>query len=95
MYPFSVNINESGQRNLFHATSDHYPAKNFHGLEATAACGETEIAMGSGVLGSDAYLMNWKGEMFAAGKRMQTLRIQGMAQRVWNHTTDLLGRTVR
>ncbi|KAG9838809.1 NAD(P)-binding protein, partial [Aureobasidium melanogenum] len=30
MYPFSVNINESGQRHLFHATSDHYPAKELN-----------------------------------------------------------------
>ncbi|KAG9523005.1 NAD(P)-binding protein, partial [Aureobasidium melanogenum] len=43
MYPFSANINESGLRDLFHATSDHHPAKNFHGLKATAACGETEV----------------------------------------------------
>jgi hypothetical protein len=46
------------------------------------------------VLGSGAYLMNWKGETSAAGKKMQNLRAQGMAQEVWKHTTELLSRTV-
>ncbi|KAI4848222.1 NAD(P)-binding protein [Aureobasidium sp. EXF-8845] len=75
MYPFSVNIEESGQRHLFHATSEHYPA-------STTATGDERLAaVGSdGVLGSGAYMMNWKGDAFAAGKKMQKLRAQGMAQ---------------
>ncbi|CAD0107670.1 unnamed protein product [Aureobasidium uvarum] len=96
MYPFSVNLNESGQRHLFHATSEHYPANTLHNQEAPATQAGTVAAIGSdGVLGSGAYLMNWKGETFAGGKKMQKLRKQGMAQKVWEHTIDLLGRTVR
>jgi NAD(P)-dependent dehydrogenase (short-subunit alcohol dehydrogenase family) len=96
MYPFSVNIEESGQRHLFHATSEHYPANTIDRSDATATRDGDRAAMGSnGVLGSGAYLMNWKGETSAAGKKMQRLRAQGMAQKVWKHTTELLDRTVR
>ncbi|KAH0020405.1 NAD(P)-binding protein, partial [Aureobasidium melanogenum] len=95
MYPFSVNINESGQRHLFHATSGHYPAKKLNSPGEAATRAETIAAVGSdGALGSGAYLMNWKGETFAAGKKMQSLRAQGMAHRIWKHTTDLLNRAV-
>lgn len=95
MYPFSVNINESGQRHLFYATSDHYPANNLVSSGETASRAGTKAAVGSdGTLGSGAYLMNWKGETFAAGKNMQALRAQGMAHKVWEHTTDLLSRAV-
>ncbi|KAG9947556.1 NAD(P)-binding protein, partial [Aureobasidium melanogenum] len=96
MYPFSVNINESGQRHLFHATSDSCPAKELRSHEDMNVQHGTKRAVGSdGVLGSGAYLMNWKGETFAAGKKMQSLRAQGMAHKVWEHTTDLLSRAVR
>jgi NAD(P)-dependent dehydrogenase (short-subunit alcohol dehydrogenase family) len=88
MYPFSVDIEESGQRHLFHATSEHYPAST------TAASDRRQAAVGSdGVLGSGAYLMNWKGETFAAGKKMQKLRARGMARQIWDHTTELLSGT--
>jgi NAD(P)-dependent dehydrogenase (short-subunit alcohol dehydrogenase family) len=93
MYPFSVDIEESGQRHLFHATSERYPDSTVKKSEVTSARDEDRVAMGSdGVLGSGAYLMNWKGETSAAGKKMQRLRAQGMAQNVWNHTTKLLSR---
>lgn len=96
MYPFSVNLEESGERHLFHATSGQYPVKATERADATAARDSERVAMGSdGVIGSGAYLMNWKGETSAAAKKMQKLRAQGMAARVWEHTTDLFSRTVQ
>lgn len=96
MYPFSVNLEESGERHLFHATSERYSASSSQKSGLPATHDGDRVAMGSdGVLGSGAYLMNWKGETSAAGKKMQRLRAQGMAQRVWEHTTDLLSRAVR
>ncbi|KAI4730320.1 NAD(P)-binding protein [Aureobasidium sp. EXF-10728] len=96
LYPFSVNVNESGQRHLFHATSEHYSANTLRNPGASATRAGTDVAMGSnGVLGSGAYLMNWKGDTFAGGRKIQRLREQGMARKVWEHTTDLLSRTVR
>ena len=95
MYPFSVDLGESGERHLFHATSERYPARNLEKSGAVAAHKGDRVAMGSNeVLGSGAYLMNWKGETSTAGKKMQRLRAQGMTRRVWEHTTDLLSRTV-
>lgn len=96
MYPFSVNLEESGERHLFHATSRHYPSSATERSDMTAIRDGKQVAMGSdGRLGSGAYLANWKGETFAAGKNMQKLRAQGMAERVWEHTTALLSRTVQ
>ncbi|KAH0344267.1 NAD(P)-binding protein, partial [Aureobasidium melanogenum] len=96
MYPFSVNIDESGQRHLFHATSDRYAANKLESPGDMNVQHESERAVGSGgVLGSGAYLMNWKGETIAAGKKMQSLRAQGMAHKIWEHTTDVLSRSVR
>jgi NAD(P)-dependent dehydrogenase (short-subunit alcohol dehydrogenase family) len=96
MYPFSVNLEESGRRHLFHATSEHYSASAVDKSDVTVTRDGDGVAIGSdGVLGSGAYLMNWKGETSAAGKKMQKLRAQGMARKVWEHTADLLSRTVR
>ncbi|KAH0289860.1 NAD(P)-binding protein [Aureobasidium namibiae CBS 147.97] len=96
MYPFSVNLEESGERHLFHATSERYPARSSEKSGAVASNEGDRAAMGSNeVLGSGAYLTNWKGETSAAGKKMQRLRAQGMTGRVWEHTTNLLSRTVR
>lgn len=99
MYPFSVNIDESGQRHLFHSTSPRYPANKLHAPsepQGTATLDSLHVAVGShGTVGSGAYLMDWKGETSAAGKKMQRLREQGVAQKVWEHTTDLLARAVR
>jgi NAD(P)-dependent dehydrogenase (short-subunit alcohol dehydrogenase family) len=93
MYPFSVDIEESGQRHLFHATSERYPHSMAKNSDVTTAHDGGRIAMGSdGVFGSGAYLMNWKGETSPAGKKMRKLRAEGMAEKVWNHTTDLLSR---
>jgi NAD(P)-dependent dehydrogenase (short-subunit alcohol dehydrogenase family) len=94
MYPFSVNIDESGERHLFHSTSPRYSAKS-QAQNAPLPDG-LKVAVGSnGTVGSGAYLMNWKGETSAGGKKMQSLRAQGAAQKVWEHTTSLLDRSVQ
>ena len=96
MYPFLVNIDESGERHLFHSTSERYPSNTAGDDRSLAARNELDAAMGSdGTFGSGAYLMNWKGETSAAGRKLQQLRKEGMAERVWEHTTNLLDRTVR
>jgi len=100
MYPFSVNIDESGQRHLFHSTSTRYSANKLHAPSGSnpnpAIPDGLQVAVGSnGTVGSGAYLMNWKGETSPAGKKMQSLREQGVAQKVWEHTTHLLDHAVR
>ena len=69
MWPFSVNIEESGQRHLFHSTSARYPASKLStssGSQGTAIPDNLGVAVGSaGKPGSGAYLMNWKGETSA------------------------------
>ncbi|KAI3394130.1 hypothetical protein diail_3183 [Diaporthe ilicicola] len=99
MWPFSVNIEESGQRHLFHSTSARYPANKLFTSSAsqgTAIPDDLGVAVGAGgVPGSGAYLMNWKGETSAGGKKMQALREQGAAKKVWEHTTDMFDRILR
>lgn len=98
MYPFSVNIDECGQRHLFHSTSARYPVNKLLSpskSQGTAVPDSLQTAVGSnGNVGSGAYLMNWKGDTSAGGKTMQKLREQGVAQVVWEHTTQLLDRAV-
>lgn len=99
MWPFSVNIEESGQRHLFHSTSGRYPANKLltsSGSQGTAIPDNLGVAVGAGgIPGSGAYLMNWKGETSAGGKKMQALREQGAVKKVWEHTTDMFDRILR
>lgn len=96
MWPFSVNLEESGKRHLFHSTSARYPANTALAAsksQGTAVPEGLQLAMGSnGTVGSGAYLMNWRGETSAAGRKMQRLREQGVAKKVWEHTVQLADR---
>jgi hypothetical protein len=97
MWPFSVNLGESGERNLFYSTSARYPARRStteqgQGVPLSSSVG---VARGSnGQLGSGTYLMGWKGETYVAGKTMQKYTEEGMPETVWKHTTALLQRSV-
>lgn len=98
MWPVSVNLKESGERHLFHATSARYPGRGGEaaGQGVPVAGGGAGVAKGSdGRVGSGAYLMNWKGETSVAGKTMQRYREEGMPEVVWRHTVDLLQSAVK
>ena len=98
MWPFSVNLGESGERNLFHSTSARYPAQGSSSKvgQGVPLPSGVDVALGSnGEPGSGTYLMNWKGETQAAGKTMQKYREEGMPEFVWKHTTDLLQRSAQ
>ena len=96
MWPFSVNLGESGERNLFHSTSTRYPAKRSKEGQGVSPSSGIDVARGSdGQLGSGTYLMNWKGETHTAGKTMRKYREEGMPEIVWKHTIDTLQRAVQ
>ncbi|PGH34430.1 hypothetical protein GX50_02798 [[Emmonsia] crescens] len=103
MLPFSVDAQESGERHLFHLTSASYPGGNASDRDTVASKQQsdgvsvlgdpsnTPVAVGStGVRGSGAYLLNWKGEGIPGSKVMQRYREEGMPETVWRHTVDLL-----
>lgn len=89
MYPFSVNLSESGERHLFHATSPSYSSLSGPLGESSPA----GVALGSdGKPGSGSYLLNWKGDAKASNKTMQKYRQDGTREAVWKHTEELLQR---
>jgi len=68
--PMTVSIDETGERGLYHATSDRYPP-------AKSASGNP----GSGFHG-----LNWNGEPASAEKVLQPLRENGMKEKIFEHT---------
>ncbi|KLJ11878.1 hypothetical protein EMPG_12971 [Blastomyces silverae] len=105
MWPFSVDVQESGERHLFHLTSACYPGGNgdssgtitsklqSDGISASGSGdpSDMETAIGSnGKRGSGSYLLNWKGDGTPGSKVMQKYREEGMPEIVWKHTVDRL-----
>jgi hypothetical protein len=89
--PISVSQEETGARQLFHATSGMFPpAKPAQGLKTASGVGLSggaEIAEGStGQRATGAYLLHWNGEVTAKGKFLENYRQQGIAKTIWEHT---------
>lgn len=97
--PFSVSQEETGARQLFHATSGMYaPLKPAEGAKIESGASGVplregqEVAEGSvGEIGSGAYLVNWNGDITAKGK-LDGYRKQGVSKTVWEHTLGIFER---
>ncbi|KAL4963767.1 uncharacterized protein BDV14DRAFT_175961 [Aspergillus stella-maris] len=90
MWPFSVGLEEAGERHLFHLTASQYAAR------AGGDQGGSEVARGiDGVKGSGAYLVNWKGDIRNSGKVLREYRENGIDEMVWKHTEALLEEALR
>ena len=79
---------EIGERILFLATS-RFPARQVieGGVNAKDGEGDAGIAMGTdGIRGSGAYAVNWDGETISTEKAYKTVREEGLAEKVWEHT---------
>ncbi|KAL2822891.1 hypothetical protein BJX63DRAFT_426727 [Aspergillus granulosus] len=94
MWPFSVGVEECGERHLFHLSSARYRAK--------ASAGGVELGQGDevakgvdGEVGSGAYLLNWQGEVRGSAKILEQYGNDGTAELVWKHTEELLEQAVR
>ncbi|KAE8375464.1 hypothetical protein BDV26DRAFT_283453 [Aspergillus bertholletiae] len=94
MWPFSVNLNESGERHLFHLSSARYPAKQSSATQGVPL-EMGDVATGTtGETGSGAYLLNWKGDVRPSREILAQYREQGMPETVWRHTETLLDKAV-
>ncbi|KAK3172250.1 hypothetical protein OEA41_005570 [Lepraria neglecta] len=83
--PWKVNIQESGERHLYAATSAAYPAKS--GNEGGVDMGNEKVMKGStGEIGSGAYLIGSDGEFRANEKALKELRSKGAGQQIWEQT---------
>jgi hypothetical protein len=88
---FSVSADETGQRQLFHATSGIYPpAKLTEGAPfagGVALSKDLLVSKGSdGKVGSGAYLVNWNGDITGKEKVLSDYREKGVGKTVWEHT---------
>lgn len=78
--PMMVSIDETGERGMFHATSDRYPAANASNKGDQVARGTT------GEIGSGAYALNWNGEPSNSEKVLGPMRKEGIPRKIWEHT---------
>ncbi|KAL5339031.1 hypothetical protein BJX70DRAFT_364824 [Aspergillus crustosus] len=96
MWPFSVNLTESGERHLFHLSSARYPAMKQGGTGGVPLEAGEEVAKGiTGGPGSGAYLLNWKGDVRSSAKILEQYRKEGVSEEVWRHTERLLDEAVQ
>jgi hypothetical protein len=94
----SVPFQESGERHLFLATSSKYPSRMDveTGNGVTMPSGD-EVSIGTdGKLGSGVYSVKWDGESAGAKtmQLLQTMRDEGMVNKVWHHTEGEFKRIV-
>ncbi|KAK2810660.1 hypothetical protein FQN50_002700 [Emmonsiellopsis sp. PD_5] len=80
--PLAVPFDESGERNLYAATSSRYPPKSAGDSE------DTEVGS-DGVKGSGAYLLHWTGKANQNQKLFDGFKAQGWGEKVWDHTLDV------
>ncbi|KAF8849452.1 hypothetical protein BDZ45DRAFT_235504 [Acephala macrosclerotiorum] len=95
--PFMVGADETGQRQLFHATSGMYPpVKPVAGSPVAAGVSlptGLAVAIGSdGKVGSGGYLVNWNGNITGKEKLLSDYRAKGISQTIWDHTQSIFQR---
>ncbi|KAK5994450.1 putative oxidoreductase [Cladobotryum mycophilum] len=89
--PWTVSLEETGERHLYMATSNRYPPARF--AEQTGdhvgapLAKDQEVAEGStGERGSGAYLLNWDGQVQKQDAEiLKEYRKTGIAAKVWEH----------
>ena len=87
MSPWTIPIQESGERHLYAATSAAYPPK---AGEGGVEVGDGEVKKGSaGEIGTGAYFIGSDGEMRASAKVLKELRSKDAGAKVWAHTMKL------
>jgi hypothetical protein len=91
--PWTINVEETGERHLYMATSNRYPpAEHSNESSCGAPANKDEVAEGgNGKRGSGAYLLNWDGQVQKQNKKLlEEYRQTGMAETIWEHTTSIL-----
>ena len=89
--PWCISVEECGERNLYHSTSERYPARDRHGTATTTTKhGSTEVVVGvDGTFGSGVYAVSSSGESIRRREGVyEQLRKKDMGKVVWEHTMD-------
>jgi hypothetical protein len=88
---FCVPVSETGERMLFHATSEVYPALVAVDKRSSSP-GDIEIAIGSnGERGSGCYCVNWDGDILRNHARLERYRKKDGIEKVVQHTMEVFG----
>ncbi|RAH71892.1 short-chain dehydrogenases/reductase [Aspergillus aculeatinus CBS 121060] len=97
--PLSMTPEESGQRNLFIATSAAYPAakpRDASGYVGTPLAAGLRTAVAStGQVGAGSYILNYDGKNATKEKLMAEYRERGFAGKVWEHTVETFRRVLQ
>lgn len=95
--PFAVSLEETAQRQLFHATSGIYPPAS-PALKSSAAGGvspKTGESISEGAdekTGSGAYLTHWNGDAIKQKTFLRDYRAQGYGKIIYDHTMEVFER---
>jgi len=91
---FTVSAEETGERQLFLATSAMYPpAKPGQSKVASGVPLAEGMAVAEGANGTPGgYLVNWNGEITGKGKLVAGYRADGISKVVWEHTMGIFER---
>ncbi|KAK5119848.1 hypothetical protein LTR85_007174 [Meristemomyces frigidus] len=94
MTPWILDVKESGERHYFQMTNKCYPSAN-GGVGIEMPEGVSVMRGSNGKVGSGAYLLDWDGKSTGDETILKKYRDQGMAQKVWEHTTQIFQQAER
>lgn len=95
--PISMSPQESGQRNLFMATSAAYPAAKAEGKTSTGVplVNGVDVSKAStGAVGGGSYILNYDGSDATNRKVMDGYREQEFPKKIWEHTLATFGKAL-
>ncbi|PWY83598.1 short-chain dehydrogenases/reductase [Aspergillus heteromorphus CBS 117.55] len=97
--PFSLSLEESGQRNLFIATSAAYPPAGLEGKEdadvgVKLGEGVSTAVASTGKKGGGSYILGYEGNDATNKKLMADYRGRDFPGKVWRHTAETFRRVL-
>jgi len=97
---FFTGADETGDRQLYHASAGIYPpAKPVEGAALAAGVPFSKdlfVSKGSnGKVGSGAYIVNWNGDIVGNEKILSNYRDQGVGKTIWEHTMGVFKQVER
>ncbi|KAK0129268.1 hypothetical protein ONS95_001203 [Cadophora gregata] len=96
IYPFMKSADETGERQLFHATSGMYPPAKPAASASSASgvslpTGSAVMTGANGQVGSGGYLVTWKGER-AKKASLTGLDQEEVSKTIWEKTAEVFQR---
>lgn len=93
--PFTVSADETGNRQLFLASSGIYPPAKLGSPLAGGVpfSNDLSVSKGSnGKIGSGGYIVNWNGDITGKEKLLSEYREEGVGKTVWEHTMSMFAK---